>query len=182
MFSSTRWTLLLALPLTLLLLAACDSVIDDPPQSEVELLTVQDIVVEGDEVTAETIEQGEHGFMTERNFDVIRDEAEFATLWQNLYSHRDELPERPEVDFDETYVVFAALGERPTGGYTVQVTDARYMTEQNEVMVEVTERTPAANCTVIQVLTFPFTLATVDAVAGAEYVFEEGEPEMNEDC
>jgi len=166
----------------LLLFAACDSLIDsDTPAEEAELLMLQDIAAEGQDVTAENIQQGTQGFLEERSFNVIEDEATFAELWENLYSHRDQVPERPEVNFDETYVVFAALGQRPTGGYSVQVTEARYMPDLNEVMIEVTERVPGENCVTTQALTFPFTVATVDAIPGASYEFEEGEPQ-SQDC
>ena len=176
-------TVSLALAAALLLFAACDSVIDDPPAIEDGQLAVNTLAPEDstDEINRDNFEEGTHGFLTERSFDVIQDEASFAQLWEDLFSHRDEAPERPEINFDETYVVFASLGERPTGGYAVEVTEARHMPDQNRVMVEVTERVPGEDCAAIQVLTFPYTVATVDAVEGASYDFDMADPQP-QDC
>ena len=167
----------------LLLFAACDSVIDDPPVFEDGQLAVNTLapVDSTDEISADNFEQGTHGFLEDESFDVIRDEGEFAELWEKLFGHRDETPERPEINFDETYVVFASLGERPTGGYAVEVTEARHMPDQNQVMVEVAERVPGEDCAAIQVLTFPYTVATVDAVEGASYDFDMADPQP-QDC
>jgi len=176
-------TLSLALAATLLLFTACDSVMDDPPALQDVELAVNTLAPEDstDEINANNFEQGTHGFLTERSFDVIQDEATFAELWENLFGHREEMPERPEVDFDETYVVFASLGQRPTGGYAVAISEAWHMPDQNEVMIEVTERVPGETCQVIQVLTYPYTVATVDAVPGASYDFEVADPQP-QDC
>lgn len=176
-------TLSLALAAALLLFTACDSVIDDPPAIENVQLAVNTLAPEdaADEINAENFEEGTHSFLMERSFDVIQDEAAFAELWEDLFSYRDEAPERPEIDFDETYVVFASLGQRPTGGYAVAVTEARYMPDQNEVMVEVTERVPSETCAAIQVLTYPYTVATVDAVPDASYDFDVADPQP-QDC
>jgi len=176
-------TVSLALAALLLLFTACDSVIDDPPAIEDVQLAVNTLAPEDstDQIDANNFEQGTHGFLTDRTFDVIQDEAAFAELWEDLFSHRDEVPERPEINFDETHVVFASLGQRPTGGYAVAITEARYMPDQDEIMVEVTERVPSEDCAAIQILTFPYTVATVDAVEGASYAFDVADPQP-QDC
>ncbi|NBB85420.1 MAG: protease complex subunit PrcB family protein [Bacteroidetes bacterium] len=176
-------TLSLALAAVLLLFTACDSVIDDPPAIDDLQLAVNTLAPEdsSDQIDADNFEQGTHGFLTDRSFNVIQDETAFAELWANLFSHRDEVPERPEINFDETHVVFASLGQRPTGGYAVAITEARYMPDQDEIMVEVTERVPSEDCAAIQILTFPYTVATVEVVEGASYEFDVADPQP-QDC
>lgn len=173
----------LTLAAALLLFTACESEIVDPPPIEDGQLAVNTLAPEdsSDQIDANNFEEGTHGFLTDRSFDVIQDEGAFADLWEDLFSHRDTVPERPEIDFDETYVVFASLGQRPTGGYAIEVTNARYMPDQNEVMVEVTERVPSDDCSAIQALTFPYTVAAVDAVEGASYEVEVADPQP-QDC
>ncbi len=111
---------------------------------------------------------------------VVRESAEFAALWEEMHAHRSTIPERPSVDFEEKVLVFASLGQRSTGGYRVEVTGARYDEAEATVEVAIRETRPGPTCAVTQALTHPFVLASVEAVADAEYVFVEEEPVVEE--
>ncbi len=167
----------------LILFAACDSVIDDPPPIDGTDLAVNTIAPEDstEEITAENFEEGSHGMLTERHHELIQTQEAFENFWETLFSHRSELPEPPEIDFNEFYVVFASIGSRPNGGYSVSISDARHLPDENQVVVEVTEEQPGEGCAAIQVITYPYVLATVERVEGADYVINETDP-VTRDC
>ena len=68
------------------------------------------------------IERGSNSGVRERKFLVIKTEAEWKTLWQTHAQPQAPAKELPRVDFDKEMVVAVFLGEKPTGGYRVEIT------------------------------------------------------------
>src|SRR5213593_2093176 len=52
---------------------------------------------------------------------VITDSATWADAWTQLYAARQPQPPLPVVDFRTERVLVAALGQRSTGGYDIQI-------------------------------------------------------------
>ena len=52
---------------------------------------------------------------------VITDSAAWAAAWTQLYAGRQPQPPLPVVDFRTERVLLAALGQRSTGGYDIQI-------------------------------------------------------------
>jgi hypothetical protein len=69
-------------------------------------------------------------------------------------------PAQPAIDFAREVVVGAVLGQRPTGGYTVEVVAGRVSGTTLEVTLR--EVKPPPDAMTIQMLTTPWTLAAVD--------------------
>ena len=97
--------------------------------------------------------QGFHSSITDPFIAVIRDEATYAEL-QKLDSNLPKL----SVDLKTNVVIAAFLGERNTGGYSVEVRRA------NDEL-QVTEKAPGKDVMVPQVITSPFKIVSV-AVEG----------------
>jgi hypothetical protein len=102
---------------------------------------------------------------------VVRNAAEWAELWK---LHEPVRP-APPVDFEARTVVGVFLGSRPTGGYGIEITEARL--EGGELVVEYAERRPGADSMVAQVLTSPAHIVSVPEHAGpVRFVRRAGKP------
>jgi hypothetical protein len=101
---------------------------------------------------------------------VIENESEWGTAWEQVWASMSPTPERPEVDFTRSVIVIAGMGMKPSGGYDIQVTDARRVGDRLEVSI-LTE-SPAPGCPVTAALTSPVDIAVLSR-DGAEIIFVE---------
>lgn len=69
------------------------------------------------------------------------------------------------IDFDKQALVVIAVGERNTGGYSVQITDV--VAEGGKVKVKWKEKTPPPGGFTIQVITYPGVAALIEKDKGA---------------
>jgi hypothetical protein len=92
---------------------------------------------------------------------VARDPTSFATWWKAAWP---DVPV-PEVDFDAHMVLFAAMGERPSGGYTIQVTEV--VSEGYGLCAVVRSTTPGSHCDVATVMTQPVDFVSIPAHGAA---------------
>lgn len=84
---------------------------------------------------------------------VVRDADAWAELWSEMAGDREPKSEPPPVDFASHMVIVAAMGTRPTGGFSIAI--ERVYQSAERLFVEVRERAPSANCMVTQALTQP---------------------------
>jgi hypothetical protein len=108
----------------------------------------------------------------ERRRAVIRSEAEWLAFWDEFTGTVVPKPAPPQIDFAQHMVIVAAMGERPTGGYLI---DVESVTEgDGGLTVLVAETSPAQDCAVTQVLTAPITAVVVPRNEGTVTFVEEG--------
>ena len=95
---------------------------------------------------------------------VLRTEEAWAGFWRELRGDEDPIPPPPFIDFGAQIVVVAAMGERPTGGYVIDITavDA----SEDGLRVEVVEMSPGEGCTVNDAVSAPVKAVAVDRVEG----------------
>lgn len=109
---------------------------------------------------------------------VVRTAGTWADVWEQLHEGRSPSPERPAVDFDDSLVVLAAMGSRPTGGYGIGVGSVHR--EGETLYVVVRESSPGENCGVTQAITAPAVAVRVPHVSGdVHFVEEESENECS---
>lgn len=84
---------------------------------------------------------------------VITDQEAWAEAWETLHETLSPLPERPDVDFDANVLVLAAMGVRPSTGYSVTIEDVQH--DDGVLYVSVLERSPAPSCITGAALTAP---------------------------
>jgi hypothetical protein len=89
---------------------------------------------------------------------VVRTEAQWQALWTLVVRGHQPVPAVPAVDFSREMVVVAAMGSRPTGGYSITVDSVT--AGADAIHAYVTERSPGRGCLTTQAFTAP-----VDAVA-----------------
>jgi hypothetical protein len=169
------WSLLQRLPIllaTLLLIAGCNGIgTDDGPNFTTEVATE---TLNTGSVNVDQIDKGQYGNIVEGTQTVLRDEEAYASFWERLHTDQSSVPERPDVDFEEKVVVGIVLGQRPTGGYSVEIDAALASDDGGEMQVTFTETVPGDGCIVTQALTSPYVLATVEA-RGEDVTFEGSE-------
>ena len=91
---------------------------------------------------------------------VARTPAEWATLWRQ---HAGDKP-APKVDFATATVVAVFLGTRPTAGFQVEIVGTR--AEGDALVVQWSERRPAADLVTAQILTSPAHIVAIPKVVG----------------
>ena len=108
-----------------------------------------------------TVAEGQNSGITEPKQAIVRTAAEWNALWK---SHAgSQMP--PAIDFKKEMVLAVFLGERPTGGFRVQIVDAQR--DGNALVVRYAERRPGADSIVTQALTSPFYIVRVPRHEGA---------------
>lgn len=90
---------------------------------------------------------------------VIRDAAEWERYWAKIVAQVSPSPPVPPVDFDRQVVIAAAMGQRPSGGFTIAI-DAVFL-KGGTVHVVVKSVAPGPNCGVATVMTAPVVAVTI---------------------
>ena len=98
------------------------------------------------------------GFTAPANI-VIRDQAEWESLWNTIYANMSPRPPVPVVDFTRSLIVGRAMGSKPTGGFDVLVSGL--IRQGREYVVQIREIQPGAGCGVTLAVTSPVDLARI---------------------
>lgn len=95
---------------------------------------------------------------------VIKSEEEWATTWASISKNRDPKRPAPRVDFARNMVVVAAMGQRLTGGFSVEIGSVQL--NGSTLSVEVRETSPGPACATSGVITFPIAAELVPRTEG----------------
>jgi hypothetical protein len=95
---------------------------------------------------------------------VIRTPAQWKQVWTDIWQNHSTHPALPEIDFAQEMVVVAALGERPTGGYSIFIDAAS--TEADGIAVRIRSVSPTNGCGVTLALTQPVDIARIPRKEG----------------
>lgn len=116
--------------------------------------------------TPRTIEKGDQSNVDDAKQVVVRDAAQWRTLWQQ---HAPDRP-LPPVDFAKESVVAVFMGSRPTAGYSVAILST---TEGGgALIVRYRETRPAPGAITAQVLTFPYHIVAIPKSTAPNVKFE----------
>lgn len=128
---------------------------------------------EGDNLPFDTVTQGPHGsYDFEEEYFVIDNQDDFEAFWEALHEGRGSTPSLPSVDFSEETIVAVLFGTKPTGGYTIEVTEVT--SDGDRLHVQVEKTVPGADCVTTQAVTSPYHVIKVPA-AGADVEFNTSE-------
>jgi hypothetical protein len=97
---------------------------------------------------------------------VVQEPQAWEALWSTLTSRQSQAPARPSVDFSRERLVVVSMGERPSGGYAIEV-DGVFLSG-GTLYVSVQEVSPGSDCMTTAALTQP--VAAVAVPAGREPV------------
>jgi PrcB C-terminal len=111
------------------------------------------------QLSFQTIARGYRSGVRESLQVVARNQAEWDSVWKRHVSIETNPPPPPAIDFNKQIVIGVFLGEKPTGGYDVEIIRA----EQSDgaLVLHYREKSPLPGSIAIQVLTQPFHIIQV---------------------
>ena len=120
-------------------------------------------------VTFQTIAKGYRSGVRAPLQAVVRTQNEWDTLWRKHSSVDATVAPLPVIDFDNQMVVGLFLGDKPTGGYDVEVLGAERT--DDALMIYYREKNPPAGSMLTQALTQPFHIARIIGSINSKVVF-----------
>lgn len=111
------------------------------------------------DVSFQTVVKGSRSGVRESLQVIARSPSEWDALWKRHVSIETNPPPPPAIDFNKQIVIGVFVGEKPTGGYDVEIIRA----EQTDgaLVIHHREKSPVPGGIVIQALTQPFHIIRV---------------------
>jgi protease stability complex PrcB-like protein len=111
------------------------------------------------QLSFQTIAKGYRSGVRESWQIVAHNQAEWDSVWKRHLSVETNPPPPPAIDFNKQIVAAVFLGEKPTGGYDVEIIRA----EQSDgaLVLHYREKSPLPGSLAIQALTQPFHIIQV---------------------
>ena len=100
---------------------------------------------------------------------VARNQGEWAALWRQHVSNDLTSRPPPAVDFDKEVIVALFLGDKPSGGYDVQISRAEQSSDALTIYYR--EKSPSPGSMVTQALTQPFHIVRIIGDVGSDVTF-----------
>lgn len=106
--------------------------------------------------------------ISEKQFHAVRNEREWAFLWEAVHQNISPLPLLPKVNFPDEMVVAVFLGERPSAGYSVWIErEERIVTgSENRLRVIYKTGSPPKDAMTASILTSPYYMKVIPAFTG----------------
>jgi hypothetical protein len=95
---------------------------------------------------------------------VVRNQSQWREVWARIAGNASPAPEPPEIDFSTEMVLVAAMGTRPSGGWSIRID--RVARRANTVWVAVTLQQPGAGCLSTAALTAPVDVVVIQRMDG----------------
>lgn len=112
------------------------------------------------QVAVRTIAKGSRSGVREPSQIAIRSQSEWQKLWRQHTSTSTAPVPLPTVDFDKEIVIAVFLGEKPTGGYGVEISGAEVA--DGSVTIFVKETSPKPGAIVTQTINQPFHIVRIE--------------------
>ena len=112
-------------------------------------------------VTFQTLLKGYRSAVREPLQAAARNQTEWKALWEKHVSTEPYRPALPTVDFGRETIIAVFLGEKPTGGHDIEITNV----EQRDggLVVSYAERSPQPGAMVTQAFIQPFHIVRIAA-------------------
>lgn len=153
-------------------ISQAENVVVDWEDESIGVIGEEEVAVahetEASSFSMETIAQGGFSGVEEEGCQVIRSQVEWTEVWNNI----NQGSELPEIDFSQYMLIAAFMGEQPTTGYSIEVSQAFYY--QDKLMVTIIKKQPAKDAMVGEALTQPYHIVKVEQ-SDKEVVFQEAE-------
>jgi hypothetical protein len=126
-----------------------------------------------EQVSFVNLDNGFRSGVREPKFVVIKTVNDLKELWSSHVSGSIPSKALPSVDFQKEMVVAVFLGEKATGGYSVEITKIEETRQKRVLTVSIRESKPAPDAMVTQALTQPFHIVKLKKLELATtFVFE----------
>jgi hypothetical protein len=105
-----------------------------------------------------SIQEAWSGF-TQPTLTLITNVQDWAIAWGTLYTNVSPQPALPQIDFGSSVLVLAAMGARPSGGYSIEIEEVR--AQSGTLHVRVLQRSPGPSCVTTAAITAPVHIVQV---------------------
>ena len=133
----------------------------------------QDAILLQVQAIPDSVLRSHYSGVTDRRRLVVRDAARWAELWNELTALQQPRPPIPTIDFSRETIIFASMGLRGTGGYSIQI--PRVQEAGGALYASVREVRPGPACIVTQAETAPVVAVRVRQHSGEVLFVEESE-------
>ncbi|NMG08385.1 protease complex subunit PrcB family protein [Brasilonema sp. UFV-L1] len=123
-----------------------------------------------------TIARGnDSGYQSASQIMVINNSEQWIDLWQQHTYNTEPPPPVPQVDFTRYSVVAVFAGEKPTGGYSVEILSVETSGSQTQKQLAITvqQRQPGAGDFVTEALTYPYHMIRIPKIDANRVVFKD---------
>ncbi|MBC8390662.1 MAG: protease complex subunit PrcB family protein [Actinobacteria bacterium] len=118
-------------------------------------------------VEFDTISKGFYSLQVEKEYFVIKDTENFNQLLAIIADSNSDITNK-YVDFSKEIVVGVFLGEKPTGGYNIEITEVLEQNDYIEVLIKIDEPDPDEMVT--QAITSPYHIIKLK-ISDMEFLF-----------
>lgn len=106
--------------------------------------------------------RSDYGGVREKKEVVITDAETWQSVWQDLNSVREPMPELPQVDFSSQMILAVFMGEQRSGGYGINI-DNIYK-KDDDLFVKIVEKKPDPKGGVTLALTHPYHIVVIPKI------------------
>ncbi|MEQ8756561.1 MAG: protease complex subunit PrcB family protein [Coleofasciculus sp. G1-WW12-02] len=131
-------------------------------QAQEDLKMLEDQDTPSDTVSLESLDKGFNSGMEEPFETVIRNPGNWQQFWKKFNDNSSQTPPSPQVNWTESMVIGVGLGNKPSGGYSVEIKDI--VMEDGKLVINAVEQQPGQNCFTTMAITQPYHLVTVERV------------------
>lgn len=101
---------------------------------------------------------------------VIDNSEQWINFWQQHTSNAEPPPPVPQVDFSRDSIVAVFAGEKPTGGYSIEIlsaeTSGSQIQERSVIAITVQHCQPEPGDFVTEALTYPYHIIRIPKIDG----------------
>jgi len=120
-------------------------------------------------IAVRTIAKGVRSGVRESLQTVARNNAEWQALWQKHATAQSNPTPPPSIDFKNEIVAAVFLGDKPTGGYAIEIVGAEKT--DGPLMISYSEKSPRPGSMQTQAFTQPFHIVRIIANDAEKVVF-----------
>jgi PrcB C-terminal len=118
-----------------------------------------------------TIARGTDSGYQDTNQMVIENSQQWTNCWQQHTSNAEPPPLVPQVDFTRYSVIAVFFGEKPTGGYSIEILSAESNNSES-ICITVRHCQPKAGDFVTEALTYPYHIIRISKIDGSKVIFK----------
>ena len=105
------------------------------------------------------LEKGSQSGVVEPRQTVIKDKASLERLWREHQLGNQPQRPAPEIDFAREIVIFVAMGQQSSGGFTIEIVNVE--ASQRRLRILFQRKGPPPDAMTTQALTAPFEIVAI---------------------
>lgn len=134
-------------------------------QADLSVLNSEDVPTDddrnrGSNIPFKNLEKSAYSGINQPFETVIQSPTAWTELWGKIHYNPLSVKQPPEVDLTEKMVIGVGIGDKASGGYSVEIQDITV--EDNKLSVNYVERQPGTECGTTTVITQPYHLVVVE--------------------